>query len=541
MGQADRAPTDSELTAAVPDGHTPTPVPPTRPTEIRPPKIRPPKASDPGQQPHLRRRLLAFAVLGLFVYGLILSGHSIEWLHAGTRPDLYATKVATFLLILFVAVALWRRPKMPVARMRALEVVLIVLQITFSVMHNQQPKDVSLPMDVREDMVGYDILLWFAPIILYGVLIPNTARRAAVVVGTGMVVGTAAILSGELRWGFPPEQLYKIAFDVVAWLGLAAGFAVFNSARVTAYRQAAAVAEQVGAYRLDHKLGGGGMGEVYLAEHRLLKRPCAVKLIRPEKAGDQSFVRRFEREVRAATRLTHPAAVQVYDFGQTEDGAFYYAMEYLPGLTLDEVVARAGPLPPGRAVYVLRQVCGALEEAHRIGLVHRDIKPSNVILNRLGMRADVAKLVDFGLVIETGTNDTRVTQLGCLLGTPAYMSPEQGRGQEVGPASDLYSLGAVAYFLLTGKPPFSGKTPMDTVIAHASRAVTPPSQLRPEVPADLEAVVLKLLAKDPADRYPDARALDAALATCACADDWAEADASGWWSAVGQVQAVTRE
>jgi serine/threonine-protein kinase len=274
------------------------------------------------------------------------------------------------------------------------------------------------------------------------------------------------------------------------------------------------------------------MGEVYLARHRLMKRPCAVKLIHPERMREPAFAARFEREVAAMARLNHPSAVQVYDYGRTADGAFYYVMEWLPGLTLDEVVERAGPLPPSRVAHILRPICGAARAAHRLGLVHRDVKPGNIMLCRFEDRADVAKLLDFGLVKESGAGaDVRLTQAGSLLGTPAYMSPEQARGESgIGPASDLYSLGAVAYFLLTARPPFTGNNILEVLNAHTSAAVLPPSALRPGVPSDLEAVILRLLAKDPTARFLDAGAVESALAACDCAGQWSEADATDWWA-----------
>ena len=186
------------------------------------------------------------------------------------------------------------------------------------------------------------------------------------------------------------------------------------------------------------------MGEVYLAEHVLLRRPCALKLIRPERAGDPKNLRRFEREVQATATLTHPNTVQVYDYGHTDDGTFYYVMEYLPGLTLEELVKRHGPLPPARAIHFLRQVCGALEEAHAVGLIHRDIKPGNVIVCERGGVHDVAKLLDFGLVLSpvSEADGEKLTQDGAIAGTPAYMSPEQAGGQDdVDARSDIYSLG----------------------------------------------------------------------------------------------------
>jgi serine/threonine-protein kinase len=276
------------------------------------------------------------------------------------------------------------------------------------------------------------------------------------------------------------------------------------------------------------------MGVVYLAEHRLLKRPCAVKLIRPEQAGDAAVLRRFEREVEATTRLAHPNAVQVYDYGHADDGTFFYVMEYLPGLTLDDLVRRHGPLPPERVVYLLRQLCGALREAHGLGLVHRDVKPGNVMVCWIGGRADVAKLLDFGLVRDPARGDpsTRLTRVGGLLGTPEFMCPEQARAESTTDhRGDLYSLGATAYYALTGRPPFTGPTLIETLYAHLKDPVRPPAELRPDVPADLQAVVLRCLAKDPAGRFADAAGLEKALAACGCADRWGEDQAAAWWLA----------
>jgi serine/threonine-protein kinase len=222
--------------------------------------------------------------------------------------------------------------------------------------------------------------------------------------------------------------------------------------------------------------------------------------------------------------------VQVYDYGRTDDGTFYYVMEFLPGLTLGEVVKRGGPLPPARVVHILRQVCGALWAAHLLGLGHRDVKPANVMLCRFADRADVAKLLDFGIVAGgAGEDETRLTQAGGILGTPDSMSPEQARGTKVGPASDLYSLGAVGFFLLTGGPPFNGTSSLELLHAHLTAPVPSLSSARPEVPVDLEVVILRLLAQDPPDRFASASDLGAALDICCCAQDWSEADANKWW------------
>jgi serine/threonine-protein kinase len=254
-------------------------------------------------------------------------------------------------------------------------------------------------------------------------------------------------------------------------------------------------------------------------------------LIRRERAGNPKNLLRFEREVQATATLTHPNTVEILDYGHTEDGTFYYVMEYLPGLSLEQLVTRHGPLPPERAVHLLRQVCGALQEAHAIGLIHRDVKPGNILVCDRGGRRDVAKLLDFGLVQVPGLGqaEQRLTQEGAIAGTPAYMSPEQAAGKSALDArSDIYSLGAVAYFLLTGHPPFVRQTAMQILAAHIYES---PVALdgHADVGADLEAVLMRCLEKDPARRFPDAESLDQALAQCGCTGRWTRERAETWW------------
>ncbi len=382
-------------------------------------------------------------------------------------------------------------------------------------------------------LASYPNLLWFALIIGYGFTIPNTWRRCTVVV-TAMalppiLLGAYACLSDEtITW----QMRAPFLFQVVFWMSFAAVIAIFGSHRVESLRREALAARRLGQYQLKRPLGAGGMGEVYLAEHVLLKRPCAVKLIRPERAGDPRNLRRFEREVQAMATLTSWNTVEVFDYGHTADGTFYYVMEYLPGLNLEQLVARHGPLPPDRAVHLLRQVCAALQEAHAIGLIHRDIKPSNIIACERGGLPDVAKLLDFGLVhLSTlGTSAEKLTQEGAIAGTPAYMSPEQAGGAEdLDARTDIYSLGTVAYYLLTGQPPFVRKTGVQVLAAHLHEPVRPPTELRPDVPADVQEVVLRCLEKDRGRRFSDADSLDAALGGCACAGQWTREEARGWW------------
>jgi serine/threonine-protein kinase len=274
------------------------------------------------------------------------------------------------------------------------------------------------------------------------------------------------------------------------------------------------------------------MGDVYLAEHQMMKRPCAIKLIRPGKAADPQALARFEREVRATARLSHWNSIEIFDYGRAEDGTFYYVMEYLPGLSLADLVEKHGPLPPARAIHLLAQTCDALAEAHAMGLIHRDIKPGNIFSAQRGGVYDVAKLLDFGLVkpIARDPHDVHLTEDGAITGSPLFMSPEQALGDsEPDARSDIYSLGAVAYYLLTGAPPFESDKALRIILAHAHDPVPPMARLRRDIPADLEQVVMRCLAKSPADRYQDVLALRQALLDCACAGGWSHGDAARWW------------
>ena len=288
---------------------------------------------------------------------------------------------------------------------------------------------------------------------------------------------------------------------------------------------------RLGQYTLTEKLGEGGMGVVYRAEHEMLRRPTAIKLLPPGRAGEEGL-KRFEREVQQTARLTNPHTVSIFDYGRTPDGLFYYVMEYLDGVDLETLVRESGPVPPARATRILRQVCEALAEAHGIGLIHRDIKPANILLCERGGAPDIAKVVDFGLVKDlTSEDDPQVTSEDVLRGTPQYMAPEAIRDpKSADPRSDLYAVGAVGYFLLTGTPVFSGRGALETIHHHLQTSPEPLSKrLGRPVPADLEALVLSCLAKDPAARPESARALARAFGSCADVPAWNETEAEGWW------------
>ena len=372
-------------------------------------------------------------------------------------------------------------------------------------------------------------LLWFATIFLDAAVYPRTVRWT---LGYGAATGAVAVGVCLAAYAANPAltaaDLRVLVVQTAFWVVLGTALGVICQNRLESLQQQADKAKRFGQYRLTRKLEAGGMGEVHLAEHLLLKRPSVIKMVRADRATDPALLARFEREVKMLATLTHANTVAVFDYGHTADGTFYYVMEYLPGLDLDRLVTARGPLPPGRAVHLLRQVCGALREAHAAGLIHRDVKPKNVMACERGGVADVAKLLDFGLVqVDVGGSD-RLTGGGTVMGTPAYMSPEQASGLPTDARSDVYSLGATAYFLLTGRPPFERATLMLTLTAHI---VEPPPPLPADVPADLAAVVARCLAKKPEARFADVGELAGALAACACAAEWCEHDAASWWAA----------
>lgn len=400
---------------------------------------------------------------------------------------------------------------------------------------------VTLPYAAREyNVLPAEMEAWIVLIFTYALFVPNTWQRAAVVVGvmavTPLVLRLILITTNEscaLAFGGDWFSLGSLTI-LMSLTAFAAtlGVHTINTLRVEAYR-----AKQMGQYHLKQMIGSGGMGEVYLAEHLLMKRPCAIKIIRPEKAGDPTVLARFEREVRASAKLSHWNSIDIYDYGRADDGTFYYAMEYLPGMSLQDLVTRYGPLPAERVIYLMRQVCDALQEAHAVGLIHRDIKPANIFAAYRGGWYDVSKLLDFGLAKPMASDgaDPNLTQTGTVTGSPLYMSPEQATGdQEPDERSDIYSLGAVMYFLLTGKPPFESDKPLKVMVAHASTPPVPPREVRAEVPEDVEQIVLRSLAKKPEERFQNATDLAHALADCVLAGRWNRDDARRWWLSVSE-------
>ncbi|MCC7536241.1 MAG: serine/threonine protein kinase, partial [Deltaproteobacteria bacterium] len=288
-------------------------------------------------------------------------------------------------------------------------------------------------------------------------------------------------------------------------------------------------AKQLGPYTLEQKLGAGGMGVVYQARHALLRRNTAIKLL-PSGVADELRFKRFEREVQLTSELSHPNIVAIYDYGRSPEGEFYYAMEHLPGVDLETLVEQQGPLEAARAVPILRQVADALDAAHFRGLIHRDIKPANVILSRFGRRTDVVKVLDFGLVKEVDESSS-LTMEKSICGTPAYLAPEALTApDEVGVSTDIYALGALGFFLVTGTTVFPGRTVAEVCGHHIhTPAPAPSSATEIEVPPDLDAFVLRCLAKKPVDRFPSAAAVRDALESIASPTTWDPDRAREWW------------
>jgi serine/threonine-protein kinase len=376
-------------------------------------------------------------------------------------------------------------------------------------------------------------------ILIFPFLAPNTPGKMAMgayaAASTGMLV---VLMSRSAGFTSPEMPLLYFAGYFLFTTYICAAIAIFICHTVYRFGKRLGKAMEIGSYQLLRPLGEGGMGEVWLARHRMLARPAAVKLIRAEALGDdettrQNVLLRFEREARATAALDSFHTITLYDFGVSDEGAFYYVMELLKGLNLDELIKKFGPVPAARAVHFLHQVCHSLDEAHGRGLIHRDIKPANIYTCRLGPEHDFVKVLDFGLVkttegTETGTGE--LTAEGIATGTPAFMAPEIALGKGyIDARVDIYGLGCVGYWLLTGQRVFEGDTPLATVVAHVQEDPVPPSERSElEIPESVDAVILKCLAKDPADRPQTAAELDGLLTRC-IDTHWTREQAAEWW------------
>jgi eukaryotic-like serine/threonine-protein kinase len=368
-------------------------------------------------------------------------------------------------------------------------------------------------------------------LILRAIVIPSSGPRTTVLSAISVLPAIYAAYEGHAREAKTdytlPLPLYPALTAV--WAGLGVMAATLASRTIFGLRKKASEAQKLGQYTLGAKIGEGGMGAVYRASHAMMKREVAIKLLPADRAGKDGLAR-FEREVQLTSRLNSPNTIAIYDYGRTPQGVFYYVMEYIDGFSLEDLVAKFGPLPAGRVVHLVKQVCAALSEAHSIGLIHRDIKPANIALCERAGVFDVVKVLDFGLVKELGT-DSSSTTTAALTGTPLYLAPESITAPDkVDNRSDLYAVGGVAFWLLTGTHVFEGSTIVEVCSHHLhTKPETPSARLGQPVPSDLEAVILRCLEKDAAKRYATADELAHALDACDSAEDWSDDLATNWW------------
>ncbi len=503
-----------------------------------------------GSTPHLsaetrellRNRLRITAVLfciGFSAFFVRWLFHWNEWVTPQHRFIFWTHGLVTIVLGA-IALRLCVRCNFSVAKLRLAELMIFGCPALFFLVQGVQ----GAIYDVSSGQSHAQLVIvpWLLLIFTYAMFIPNKWQRATVVLATFGLLPIAML--GYLCSTVPafwqmissPDYAGYLSGQIIV-LGLAVLAGAVGVHTIGTLRHEAFAAKQLGQYRLKQRLGSGGMGEVYLAEHQMMKRPCAVKLIRPEKAGDPLMLARFEREVRATAKLSHWNSIDIYDYGRTADGTFYYVMEFLPGHNIGEMVMDYGPFSAGRTVYLMDQVCAALNEAHGMGLVHRDIKPANIFCAYRGGIFDVAKLLDFGLAkptFEAKANDPQLTVEGTVTGSPLFMSPEQASGEDqVDGRSDIYSLGAVMYYMLTGQPPFAFDNPVKVLIAHASQDVTPPRKHNPEISKEFEEILLRCLEKDPEHRFQDVASLQRALQELVVDDIWSSERAAKWWSCNG--------
>lgn len=482
-----------------------------------------------------RLGVMSLVAAGLWTLGSVLghlAGRSMshgdpQWLHLGVPDAIAGSSVVASVLLFFYTRERDRDPR-GILDLGLAYMVLTAVALGLTFHWGLMPVDRHIFPEIS----------WIGAVVLmFAAIVPSTPARTLVAGLIAVSMNPVGMLIARARgtWHFtPPTDALLMHYPDY----LLVGVAVVISHVVTSLGQQVAKAREMGSYQLGELLGRGGMGEVYKATHRMLARPAAIKLIRPEMiaagdpAGAQLAVTRFRREAEAAANLRSPHTVELYDFGVTDDETLYFVMELLDGLDLEALVQRHGPVPASRVVHILRQACASLEEAHVRGLVHRDIKPANIHLGRLGLVYDFVKVLDFGLVkpiTDRSVEQLLTTQAGLIIGTPGYMAPEMAFGDSVDGRADLYALGCVAYYLLTGQQVFDGATAMQIMSRHLQAAPVPPSERVPSaIPPGLDQVVLACLAKKPEDRPQSAAELAGRLSAIDL-EPWTETQAKEWW------------
>ena len=499
--------------------------------------------ANPEARAFLQRRVATFGLIGAILGGTALLFRVIMGvLFGGLEEQVTAFGFLIHAAAIVPLLGVWlvcRRGQFSVNAIHAIENTGIFLA---SVCY------IGMGLDIRPEVGADTITAFILALVMFArsVFVPSSARRTTVL---GVLIGIALVaamykhylgvdLSIWRSFGYPARSAERVAASqaliTTMWWTLTTGLAALASRVIHRLRKEVREIQSLGQYNLSSKLGEGAMGVVYEAQHGMLKRPTAIKLLRPDLA-DPDALDRFRREVQLTAKLTHPNTVTIYDYGRTPDGLLYYAMELLDGATLTQVVKASGPQPVERVVRILRDAALALNEAHAVGLIHRDIKPSNIMLARQGGVPDVTKVLDFGLVKNLGqVDDIDKTNTMSIKGTPHYLSPEAIQDpQGIDARTDLYALGAVGYYLLSGRHVFDGKTIMEVCLHHLHTKPTPLSEASSlEIPAGLEALIMACLQKDQADRPDSGQEMADALDRLAVAR-WTRTDAEAWWDAFG--------
>jgi serine/threonine-protein kinase len=484
-----------------------------------------------------RLGILALVWAGLFAIGLVLN-HLVAPLLDMDMHDLIPWgRAADTVGIVSIAVSLWlwhytRTRNCDCDPRWALELALwyeVLLALGIGIVNQWDPQRL---------LAGR--LSWLCILILtFPMIVPNTPRKTLIASVIAASMDPLGIIVAHARGLDIPS------FAVILWNYLpnyvCALIAVIPSKIMVRMGRHVQRARELGSYRLVERIGQGGMGEVWRATHRMLARPAAIKLIKPEILGAPGgpeagvLIERFRREAEAASALQSPHTIRLYDFGETRAGTFYFVMELLDGLDLETLVRRFGPVPPARVVELLRQTCQSLGEAHERGLIHRDVKPANIYLCRLGREYDFMKVLDFGLVKydeDQSIMDTIKTNTEMTTGTPAYMAPEMANGEPIDRRADIYALGCVAYWLLTGHLVFEADSPLRMLIQHIQATPAPPSaRTGQSIPPALEAHIMRCLAKKPEDRPASVDDIADALDRIALDLPWRQAEAREWWEA----------
>lgn len=474
------------------------------------------------------KRFTAFALVsgGLWAIGLVMDAVVLPQFFGGRAPRA-ALIIEVTAIVLAVALYAWVRFSPATARVKSDAGLLLMLLNAAGIAMLE-----TWATDPTMATIGH--LSWTTIVILLSAMIvPSTPPKMLAAALTAASLGPLGVWLAHLRGvDVPPVAATLLMYMPSYSCALAA---VIPARMLQRYGRRLREARDLGSYELEERLGSGGMGEVWRARHRLLARPAAIKLVRPEMLGIDPRLtqRRFASEAQATATLTSPYTIRLFDYGVTDDGRFYYVMELLDGISLQNLVSSFGPQPAGRVIHILKQMCRSLDEAHCRQLVHRDLKPSNVMLCQVALEFDVVKVLDFGLAKPTNRDESQLTADGISAGTPAYIAPEVALGERhVDGRADLYAMGCIAYYLLTGQLVFDEPSGVAMSIAHVQQPPVAPS-LRSElpIPTELERIVLQLLEKKPAARPASAAVLAQMLDAVDDVEPWTTGRIHSWWHA----------